>query len=222
MPQDYKSKAKPKQNAQPLPGWTWLIAGVAIGLFAAFLVYIAKFNPEKIKQIAQQSKPTEQKSPATKKEPAAAPEEPRFSFYTDLPKIKVEIPAEEIENLSGKDKGSAPPPAPRADVQEERGKTPEPASTPTPTYKENIAAIPRGNAYILQIGSYKSYSEADRLKAKLAFMGVEANIQPISVNKKDRWYRVRVGPYANQNQANAIKQKLRQNNVSAIVLKVGE
>jgi cell division protein FtsN len=222
MAQEHKPKAqaKPKQEAKkPIPGWTWLVAGVAIGLFAAFLAYLVISNPDAAHpdtQTAHPSKPAKPKKAETKKEPEPAPAEPRFSFYTDLPKIKIEIPAEEIKSLSGdsKDKAAPPPSKPSHESRSE--------SAPSTTTRIEETPKARAGAYILQVGSFKSYNEADQLKAKLAFMGVEASIQPVSITSRDRWYRVRVGPYANQNQANGVKEKLKQKSISAIVLKLSE
>ena len=41
MPADYKSHVNRKQK-KPLPGFIWMMAGLSIGLFVAFLVYLDK------------------------------------------------------------------------------------------------------------------------------------------------------------------------------------
>lgn len=53
----------------------------------------------------------------------------------------------------------------------------------------------RGALYVLQVGSYKSFQEADRTKAKLALQGMEAFIQKVSIEGRGDFYRVRIGPY---------------------------
>ena len=41
MPADYKSHVNRKEK-KPLPGLIWMLAGLSIGLFIAFLVYLDK------------------------------------------------------------------------------------------------------------------------------------------------------------------------------------
>ena len=50
--------------------------------------------------------------------------------------------------------------------------------------------------YILQAASYKSFKDADMLKAKLALNGLSSRIEKISVEGKGDFYRVRLGPYS--------------------------
>ena len=213
-----KAQAKPKQetSSKPAPVWVWLVVGVIIGLFIAFLTYLVTNKPNSETGQAtsrEQPKQTQPKTtPPPTKESSATKEttEPRFTFYTDLQKMTVEIPEEELQRLKGDSDQNTTPQAHNNDQANKTIESKQTSTTPTL----------RGPAYILQAGSFKSHRDADRLKAKLAFMGVEANIQAVSVNSSDRWYRVRIGPFANQKQANATKQKLKQKSIPAIVLKL--
>ena len=51
-------------------------------------------------------------------------------------------------------------------------------------------------------------------------MGLEASVQRVTVDRKETWYRVRVGPYASANDANRVRDQLRRNKLKAIVLKL--
>lgn len=73
--------------------------------------------------------------------------------------------------------------------------------------------------YVLQVGSFKSSDEADSLKAQLALMGVETNIEIVKVNTIN-WHRVRVGPSKNIDQLQTTQQRLRAKNMDSILLKV--
>ena len=53
-----------------------------------------------------------------------------------------------------------------------------------------------GGSYILQVGSFQRMEEAERVKAKLALLGLSASIQKVAVSGGDPWYRVRLGPFA--------------------------
>ena len=78
--------------------------------------------------------------------------------------------------------------------------------------------LPAGE-YVLQVGSFKSSDEADSLKAQLALMGVETNIEIVKVNAIN-WHRVRVGPSKNIDQLQTTQKRLRTKNMDSILLKV--
>ena len=74
--------------------------------------------------------------------------------------------------------------------------------------------------YILQIGSFKQFDAADEVKAKLAFMGISADIQRVVINGKDIRHRVRVGPYGDPEKLSMIRHQLTENNLSYMLLKL--
>jgi hypothetical protein len=118
------------------------------------------------------------------------PPKPRFDFYSVLPEMEVVIPEEEIP----------PSPSPQA---------PAPAKSPD-----------TGTAYMLQMGSFRKYPEADRLKAQLALLGVEAEIQKVSINNRDTWHRVRSGPYRDIARVRELRSRLSQNQISSILIRL--
>jgi len=209
-----QSKTPAETSRKPPAGWVWLALGVTIGLFSAFLAYLviskpADENPNPT--TANNQHTLAQKTTVTTTQqatPANEVAEPRFSFYTELPKRTLEIPEAEIKTLSG-DNEKKPTTVSH-----------QPKAALPPAQTSSLKTNKPSHAYILQAGSFKKHREADQLKAKLALIGVEANIQAVSVNKNDRWFRVRVGPYGKQQQANAVKEKLRKNRIPAIVLKL--
>ncbi len=87
------------------------------------------------------------------------------------------------------------------------------SSSTTPNKK-----LPTGK-YVLQVGSFKSSDEADSLKAQLALMGVETNIETVKVNTIN-WHRVRVGPSKDIGQLQTTQRRLRVKNMDSILLKV--
>ncbi len=68
--------------------------------------------------------------------------------------------------------------------------------------------------YFVQAGSFQDMGDAEKLKAKLAFSGFEANIQTANIPDKGVWYRVRLGPYSNDDAGKTIVA-LRQNGIIA-------
>ena len=67
----------------------------------------------------------------------------------------------------------------------------------------------------------KTYKEAERLKIKLATMGLDSNIQK-GMAGTQKWYRVNMGPYAQTDSINTIRARLRQNGIDAIITEVGD
>jgi cell division protein FtsN len=121
---------------------------------------------------------------------------PTFEFYTILPEMEVVIPDEELMAPEPPESGGSArvePPAP---------------------------ALTEETAYILQMGSFRKYADADRMKAKLALIGIEAEIQKVSINNRDTFHRVRSGPYRGQRQLNAVRNLARQNNIATLVIKL--
>ncbi|MEW6353216.1 MAG: SPOR domain-containing protein [Pseudomonadota bacterium] len=86
--------------------------------------------------------------------------------------------------------------------------------------QQDAAQVEQPGTYILQAGSFRNFAEADRLKASLTLLGVEASIQTVTVNNKDTWHRVHIGPYKNLNELNAVRARLKQNNIEAVLLKI--
>ena len=186
-------------NKKPLPGYVWLLAGLAIGLFVAFLIYLEKQPAEqlsfteavvneleKVKQNRSEEKSDSQ--PASDKKPA---KEPRFDFYTILPELEVFIPESEI---------SSP--------REEK----KPASQTSPVSSS-------AKQYLLQAGSFRNGEDADRLKASLALLGVQSSIQSVKI-KNDTWHRVRIGPFSNTVRLHETLKILKQNNIHAMTMEL--
>ena len=115
-------------------------------------------------------------------------DKPIFDFYTVLPQREVEIPDVPVQ-LTKKNAHSVT--------------------------NKKIAADAR---YILQVGSYQALSDADRQKAQLAFLGLEARISSAKVNG-DTYYRVEMGPY-DSSQYSSVQKSLIENDVDFLPKKV--
>ena len=79
---------------------------------------------------------------------------------------------------------------------------------------DNKAAVTQG-PYFLQAASYSSVDDAEKLKAKLAMLGVEAYIQTATIPDKGVWHRVRMGPYRDADEMNNARTLLKQNGIDA-------
>lgn len=72
----------------------------------------------------------------------------------------------------------------------------------------------------LQAGAFNNESDADNMKAKLALMGVEANILSSNVPEKGLIHRVRIGPFERAADVDALRQRLRQDGIDVVVVKL--
>ncbi len=193
MPRDYAKSPRPRER-RGLPGWVWMLGGLAIGLFVAWLVWLDKTHPDRkpadlagavsgfFQQKREEAKANRQTQ--ARDDSPKANDRPRFDFYTILPELEVAIPEEELVA---------------------QAKHPEKAAA-------------QGN-YILQAGSFRSAEQADRLRARLALQGIEASIQTVRIKDGETWHRVRVGPLPDIASVNRVRKRLRDIGIPSIVVR---
>lgn len=200
MARDYKDTWKKKSPARtPVPGWVWLASGLAIGLFVAFLIWLDKRPPV--------SSAVQGGASATSGE-AGTVEMPQTAEIATTKKPE--------KNKSDPKSGSATAQKPRFDFYTI---LPEmEVIVPAKEAKNTPRAVTPG-AYFLQAGSFKNLADADTLKARLALLGMEAKIEPVTVEDAT-WYRVRLGPFKDMEQLNKMLGDLRQNNINALPVRV--
>jgi cell division protein FtsN len=75
-------------------------------------------------------------------------------------------------------------------------------------------ATAAAGTYFLQAGSFAKADEADRLKAKLALLGMEAAVLTAEVPGKGTYYRVRLGPYHTADEMNKANATLKENGIA--------
>ncbi|BBI98440.1 hypothetical protein FGKAn22_01330 [Ferrigenium kumadai] len=187
------------------PLLTGILVGMVIGVaMAAGLAWFIMKSPSPFVQNEQvtakpaaaakpQAQPTVVVPGATPgAQPAAAPasgvngDKPRFEFY------KV---------LTDKQETTVAPAAPAA----------KPAGKPQPESKPVAVSGPQ----FLQAGSFSNVADAEKVKARLAMMGVEASIQTATIPDKGVWHRVRLGPYKSADEMNKVLATLKQNGIDA-------
>lgn len=103
-------------------------------------------------------------------------------------------------------------------VLTDKAASPVPKIVPKATNKPVVSDLPgvsdlSKELYYLQIGSFSNAEDADKLKAKLALMGMEAAVQVATIPDKGVWHRVRLGPYMGQSEANQAREALKLNGV---------
>ena len=83
------------------------------------------------------------------------------------------------------------------------------------------ARVERPGVYVLQAGSYRNESDAERVRAQLAREGITARVQRVAVDT-DVWHRVRIGPISSLEVLNKMRKQLRAAEVDALVIRVGD
>jgi cell division protein FtsN len=185
-----------------------LLLGIGLALGLAIWLNRAN-NPFVEKSRPVEALPTLPAKPAAGPVPptvtAASPEtgKPRFEFYQLLPGEKGSKP----------DIG-AQPSAPGAVA---RG-VPEPRTATRQEAKPEIKTA-SGELLFLQAGAFQNSTDAENMKAKVAFAGFEAMVRPVNLADKGTLYRVRLGPFKSQDEVNRIKTTLSQGGIATAVVK---
>lgn len=118
--------------------------------------------------------------------------EPTFDFYTLLPEMEVVV------------------------------KTPKQVPTPKPIVTSPPQITPESTvktSYMLQVGSFRNTADADRYRARLALLGVESKVQTVTIDNKDTWHRVQVGPIIGREKADQLQKQLKQNDIESLLMK---
>ncbi|WP_323001467.1 SPOR domain-containing protein [Denitromonas sp.] len=82
------------------------------------------------------------------------------------------------------------------------------------------ASRPATERFYLQVGAFEDPTEADNLKARLALMGVEASVQRGESANKGTVHRVRVGPYNQIEDLNAVRAELARAGMESSLVRV--
>jgi cell division protein FtsN len=157
----------------------------------AFIMFLLHLKDNVPEDQSSESTPKQQQK---KVEPKGV--EPTFDFYTLLPETEVVV-----ENKN-------------------QGKQPVVASPSEPAQQtETPAKTAPAESYMIQVGSFKKLADADGFRAKLALLGIESKVQTVTIDNKETWHRVQVGPIAGRDQADKLQKQLRENDIDSLLLK---
>lgn len=219
---------------------------LGLGLAAGVAYYLMKANGPFPVQGGKEAREAAKEPQRTARTDAAAADKdkPRFDFYKILPGVEEPKMHAEVKRTSpdktvvdqakaGSDKAAdkaGDRAADRSDrvaatrsaekgaaVQAEKGaeKAPEKVATAEPT--TTAARLPE--RFWLQAGSFASESDAENLKARLAFAGWQASVQQGTLPDKGTRYRVRLGPYDNPEELKRIRNDLAKSGFEVAVIK---
>ena len=119
--------------------------------------------------------------------------------------------------------GKAPDGKPRFDFYKILPGTEEPVTEKqfNEAQQKPSTALAR-EAFFLQAGAFQNAPDADNMKARLALLGVEAEVQTTPLPDKGLWHRVRTGPYTTIEDLNRTRDMLKQNGIETTLIKVRE
>lgn len=182
-------KSSRASTAKP---WSWLVIGVVLGMIIPGVVLIKSHHLER------GDKSVESQILALEEKPIAKKHRPPVHKQARNPSS----PAKETKQYEFYDMLSN---------GEESGITPNEAS---PTDNDDVK-----KSYVLQIASFKTFSEADRLKAELIVMGYDVFISKTKQNNIN-WNRVNVGPFDSLAKIQATQKDLRAHHIDSIIVPI--
>jgi len=211
-----KAGARDRQRGGTLIGiFVGLIIG--LGMAAGVAYYLMRANGPFPAQAGKEAREAPRDPSRTAKAEPAASEKPRFDFYKILPGVeepKVQAEAKKspdravVDQAKGGIDKTAKAPDKAPDKVDEKVATAEPTT-----------AVKLPERFWLQAGSFAAETDAENLKARLAFAGWQASIQQGTVPDKGTRYRVRLGPYDNTDELNRIRSDLAKSGFEVAVIK---
>ena len=206
-----------------VPGWLWMLGGFMPGLFLAALVHL---HHERQAQIQTTEPDARQTTAAAESAEDGDQQRPRFEFYQLLSEMEVVVPDEEPatpdETTTARIEAPVVPPESSAGAPSRpaTGAREEPEA---PAAERDAPSAPAGGEavrYMVQAGSFRSHDDADRLRARLALLGVEANIQSVDTGGGETWHRVRIGPMEDRRRVEDVRRRLQEEQVDSILLRL--
>lgn len=190
MARDYQRRANPKSRKEKSTSlWKWLLVGLLAALFITFLFYLEpKHGTKDGSQLISPSHSSSSQRDSR--------EVKKAETIQVLPKTKprfefyTKLP--EIEVI-----------IPESEIAERRR-------------AEKKGAV-ETRQYIIQAGSFRQYSDADRRKAQLAMLGEEPRIETIKIGST-KWNRVLIGPFSSMRKIDGIRSRLRKNKIDSVVV----
>ena len=203
MSRDYKyhdrrGRYNDRRRRKGPPPWAWAAVGLLVGLFVALLVFLQLGPAPSVERTVKLETPPEPANRPAAEQPAPAPAESGEKQPSSPPK-----PRFDFYNLLPEMEVIVP-------EQEVQGAT----------TSEGVRQVEQPGNYLLQAGSFRTREQADQLRARLALLGVETDVQTVTVDNKQTWHRVRVGPFNNLRDLNTARSLLKKNGIDAILIRL--
>lgn len=225
MTKDFKNKQNTDAPLNDVV--SWILAGIALGLFIGLMVYLfsGKNEPPPYNQIAATSpsispasdlSARDRLNPEDKKKKEGLDKmaeldqiiednitngeedtRPTFDYHVILPTLDVEVPV--ARPTEQRDRSSSHN---HKKTDKEKSKKKK-----SKTEKVAIEKITKPGNYVIQVGAYKRKSDAKKMKKKVSSLGINAYVETATA-KGATWHRVRIGPLSDLNKVNKIRSQL--------------
>ncbi len=220
-----RQQRREKNRPASLPGWIWFAGGV---LLSALVMGVMWFKDrEAISQAAetrleeaviQERRAVASQVPAqakTKSQPQASEQTQevsphQFDFYNVLPHREVEVPPDSLRPVASKKPAAVTTATTQKATAAQLVKEPEAAEKPLDTNAKS--------QFQMQIASFRSRSDAERMMSGSALKGITTRIEKVTINDK-AYYRVRSGPYSRE-QAYSLHKRLKKSGIDSLIMRV--
>lgn len=122
-----------------------------------------------------------------------------------------------------KTKEAKPKQSPRFDfydlLKETQVTVPEPTQEDIARQKKTSKAATEPTEFILQVASFKTAQDAERLRAELILLNLKATTEEAKIRNGETWHRVLVGPFTSHSKLAKARDTLLSNKHEALVLK---
>lgn len=192
MTRDYRSRAQPqrKPESPPTPAWVPFFYGFLLGATCVAIGWVVLT-------------------------PAGTP----LEWPGDL------VPEKQTQTTSVNSKKETQPERPKFTfytilpemevvISDEEARPPAASESNPARIEENTSR------YRLQVGSFKKLSDADRQKARLALLGVEAEIQKVNIGEGDIYYRVLTQTFSTKKELNQKRKMFQKNKINSLIVQV--
>ncbi len=190
MPRDYKHRAQPRKTSRKQPTgvawWKWLLVVVIIAVFVGFLNFLRTTTPE---------------TPA-----------PEATLVKAKPK-----PLKKSKKPVKKTTARPEPEKPHFEFY-----TRLPKETVVTDYeiktrvREERVGKNKPVSYMIQAGSFRKFSDADKRRAQLALMGFESHIEKVRIGNTV-WQRIKLGPFSRPSAVSTIQSRLKKAGIDVII-----
>jgi len=192
-----RPRNEPDLSSSCPPGWTWLLAGILIGMFISFLFYLQKMTPVVSENLPNSSLPSVTSTPSVT---TTATPQVGSAAESTLPKaVTTSV-------------------SPKSFTFDKFLDTEVKVEGTQSTSEENLLVTVPGT-YVLQVGSFRDKQQAKGLVTHLASLGIQAYVKQF-INAEEEWFQVQVGPFTDLDELNQTRGTLTANDVPTILLSV--
>jgi cell division protein FtsN len=175
--------------------WRGFAIGTLVGAGAVGLAWYTLGSRSCPDPVATAQQGTTGQSASAGREPSNAAPPPVFTYPQILAKQEVVVPDSETPRATAPSKASS------------AGDTRDPG-----------AAASTDGSLVLQVAALRTAAEADALRAKLAALGLQAEVQVAKINN-ETFHRVRLGPYSSYDKLREAQGRLKAAGYASVVLR---